>query len=216
MPPGIPPNTPHPSSWATTRVAPTPLKDSGRTPTSSFRAQSRNPCFPALQLGCCDYAQHDGVCRAPLPPITHTIPRHSSLLIMGNHKVAPTPLKDSGRTPTSLFRAQSRNPCFPALQLGCCDYAQHDGVCRAPLPPHHPHHSPSFLTPHHEQPQGLRLRPSKTAAEPQLRHSAPSRGIHVSLHSNLDAATTRSMTACAGHRYPPSPTPFPVIPHFSS
>ena len=150
------------------KVAPTPLKDSGRTPTSSFRAQSRNPCFPALQLGCCDYAQHDGVCRAPLPPITHTIPRHSSLLIMGNHKVAPTPLKDSGRTPTSSFRAQSRNPCFPALQLGCCDYAQHDGVCRAPLPPHHPHHSPSFLTPHHGQPQGCAYAPQRQRQNPNF------------------------------------------------
>ena len=139
--------TPHSSSWATTRVAPTPLKDSGRTQTSSFRAQSRNPCSPALH----DYAQHDGVCRATLPPITHTIPRHSSP-----------------------------------------------------------------LTPHHGQPQGLPLHPSKTAAEPKLRHSAPSRGIHVPLHSNIDAATTRSMTACAGQRCPPSPTPFPVIPHSSS
>ena len=140
--------TPHSSSWATTRVAPTPLKDSGRTQTPSFRAQSRNPCSPALQLGCCDYAQHDGVCRAPLPPITHSIRRHSSL-----------------------------------------------------------------LTHHHGQPQGLPLHPSKTAAEPKLRHSARSRGIHVPLHSNLDAATTRSMTACVGQRCPPSPTPFPVIPH---
>ena len=141
------PVIPHSSSWATTRVAPTPLKDSGRTQTSSFRAQSRNPCSPALQLGCCDYAQHDGVCRAPLPPITHSIRRHSSL-----------------------------------------------------------------LTHHHGQPQGLPLHPSKTAAEPKLRHSARSRGIHVPLHSNIDAATTRSMTACAGQRCPPSPTPFPVIP----
>ena len=63
------------------------------------------------------------------------------------------------RTQTSSFRAQSRNPCFPALQLGCCDYAQHDGMCRAPLPPSptpfpvFPHPSPlrphpSLLTPH--------------------------------------------------------------------
>ena len=86
--------TPHFSSWATTRVAPTPiltphssflthppspLKDSRRTQTSSFRAQSRNPCPPALQLGCCDYAQHDGVCRTTVSPITHTIPRHSTI-----------------------------------------------------------------------------------------------------------------------------------------
>ena len=282
------PVIPHSSSGATTRVAPTPLKDSGRTQTSSFRAQSRNPCSPALQLGCCDYAQHDGVCRAPLPPITHTIRRHSSLLThhhgqpqgfplhpsktaaepklrhsarsRGIHvplhsnidaattrsmtacagqrcppsptpfpviphssswattRVAPTPLKDSGRTQTSSFRAQSRNPCSPALQLGCCDYAQHDGVCRAPLPPitHSIRRHSSLLTHHHGQPQGLPLRPSKTAAEPKLRHSARSRGIHVPLHSNIDAATTRSMTACAGQRCPPSPTPFPVIPHSSS
>ena len=66
------------------------------------------------------------------------------------------------------------------------------------------------------------LQPSKTAAVPKLRHSARSRGIHVCLHSNLDAATTRSMTACAGHRCPhhphhsPSfltPTPSLLTPH---
>ena len=83
-------------------------------------------------------------------------------------------------------------PCHysPLLVMGnhkSCPYA-------------HPHSS--HITP----------RPSKTAAEPKLRHSARSRGIHVPLHSNLDAATTRSMTACAGQRCPPSPTPFPVIP----
>ena len=74
--------TPHFSSWATTRVAPTPLKDSGSTPTSSFRAQSRNPCFPALQHRCCDYAQHDGMCRATLPPSPTPFPliSHPSFL----------------------------------------------------------------------------------------------------------------------------------------
>ena len=53
------------------------------------------------------------------------------------------------------------------------------------------------------------------SAEPKLRHSARSRGIHVSLHSNLDAATTRSMTACAGHRCPHHPhhSPSFLIPH---
>ena len=57
------------------------------------------------------------------------------------------------RTQTSSFRAQSRNPCLPSRTHRCCDYAQHDGVCRATLPPHHPHHSPviprhpSFRTP---------------------------------------------------------------------
>ena len=175
-----------------------PFKDSGSTPTSSFRAQSRNPCPPALQLGCCDYAQHDGVCRAPLPPSPTPFPvfphsslltphsslltphsslltPHPSLLIPHSSLLTPhpspltphsslltphpSPFKDSGSTPTSSFRAQSRNPCPPALQLGCCDYAQHDGVCRAPLPPSptpfpvFPHSSllpppSSLLTPH--------------------------------------------------------------------
>ena len=259
--------TPHPSSWATTRVAPTPLKDSGRTQTSSFRAQSRNPCSPALQHRCCDYAQHDGVCRAPLPPITHSIRRHSSLLTphhgqpqglplhpsktaaepklrhsacsRGIHvplhstttrsmtacvgqrcppsptpfpviphpsswattRVAPTPLKDSGRTQTSSFRAQSRNPCSPALQHRCCDYAQHDSVCRAPLPPitHSIRRHSSLLTPHHA---------TTSPYAPQRQRQNPNfvipRAIHVPLHSNLDAATTRSMTACA---------PLPPITH---
>ena len=49
------------------------------------------------------------------------------------------------------------------------------------------------------------LHPSKTAAVSKLRHSARSRGIHVSPHSNIDAATTRSMTACVGHRCPHLP-----------
>ena len=66
-----------------------------RTQTSSFRAQSRNPCLaiqrhtpsprqPPRQHRCCDYAQHDDR-------------RHSS---------------SNRRTQTSSFRAQSRNPCL--------------------------------------------------------------------------------------------------------
>ena len=75
--------------------------------------------------------------------------------------------------------------------------SRHGTPCHYNCPPH------SYdLTPHTGQPQGLPLHPSKTAAVPQLRHSARSRGIHVPLHSNLDAATTRSMTACAGQRCP--------------
>ena len=75
----------------------------------------------------------------------------------------------------------------------------------------------SRLTSHHGQPQGLPLHPSKTAAVPQLRHSAHSRGIHVPLHSNIDAATTRSMTACAEQRCPHHPhhSPSFLTPHFS-
>ena len=134
----------------------TPPRHSGskrRTQTSSFRAQSRNPCLPSRTHRCCDYAQHDGVCRATLPPsflirtslLTSLSTPHSSLL---------TPPRHSGskrRTQTSSFRAQSRNPCLPSRTHRCCDYAQHDGVCRATLPPS-PHSSlltptPSLLTP---------------------------------------------------------------------
>ena len=116
--------TPHFSSWATTRVAPTPLKDSGSTPTSSFRAQSRNPCPPALQHRCCDYAQHDGMCRATLPPsptpfplISHPpssllpppsslLPPPSSLLIPHSSLLTPHP---SPLTPHSSLLSSHPN-----------------------------------------------------------------------------------------------------------
>ena len=84
---------------------------------------------------------------------------HASLLTRARHAVPLQPSKTAAEPQTSSFRAQSRNPCTPALQLGCCDYAQHDGVFRAPLPPSptpftvfpHPSLLPphsSFLTPH--------------------------------------------------------------------
>ena len=168
------------------------------------------------------------------PITTHTIPRLSSLLPphfsrltsrKGTARRATTAFKDSGSIQTSSFRAQSRNPCFPALQHRCCDYAQHDGMCRAPLPPSptpfpvFPHssllisHASLLARARHAVP----LQPSKTAAVSKLRHSARSRGIHVSLHSNIDAATTRSMTACAGHRCPHHPhhSPSFLTPHSS-
>ena len=84
---------------------------------------------------------------------------HASLLSRARHAVPLQPSKTAAEPQTSSFRAQSRNPCLPALQLGCCDYAQHDGMCRAPLPPLptpfpvFPHSyalppHPSLLTPH--------------------------------------------------------------------
>ena len=110
-------------------------------------------------------------CLIPLPSLLsrarHAVPLQLPPSFLRPHsshrattRVATTPIKDSGSTPTSSFRAQSRNPCSPALQLGCCDYAQHDGVCRATLP-HHPHQSPSFLTP----PSSL-LRPPSSLLTP--------------------------------------------------
>ena len=77
---------------------------------------------------------------------------YASLLSRARHAVPLHPSKTAAEPQTSSFRAQSRNPCLPALQLGCCDYAQHDDMCRAPLPPSptpfpvFPHSS--LLTPH--------------------------------------------------------------------
>ena len=57
-----------------------------RTQTSSFRAQSRNPCLPSRTHRCCDYAQHDGVCRETLPPSPTPCTRHSA-----HHPIIPRP-----------------------------------------------------------------------------------------------------------------------------
>ena len=59
-----------------------------------------------------------------------------------------------------------------------------------------------LLTPHASIPASLRPVIPGVSAEPKLRHSARSRGIHASHHARIDAATTRSMTACAGQRCP--------------
>ena len=90
-------------------------------------------------------------------------PHFSTLTsLKARHAVPLHPSKTAAEPQTSSFRAQSRNPCLPALQLGCCDYAQHDGMCRAPLPPS-PTPFPVFphsyaLTPH---PSPLTPHPSK-------------------------------------------------------
>ena len=140
--------------------------------------------------------------RCPPSPTPFAVIPHSSPLIMGNHKGCPYTPQDSGRTQTSSFRAQSRNPCSPALQLGCCDYAQHDGVCRATAAPHHPHHSPSFLTPHPSSWATTRVHPSKTGR------------TTVAESSNIDCDYAQHDGVCRA-TLPPSPTAFAVIPHSS-
>ena len=81
----------------------TPPRHSGskrRTQTSSFRAQSRNPCFPALQHRCCDYAQHDGMCRATLPPSPTPFPVFPHPSLHPRHSgLDPEPLCAIQRTP---------------------------------------------------------------------------------------------------------------------
>ena len=92
------------SRKGTARRATTAFKDSGSTQTSSFRAQSRNPCLPALQLGCCDYAQHDGMCRAPLPPLPTPFPvfPHSYDLIPHPSPLNPHPSPLTPHPPSPL------------------------------------------------------------------------------------------------------------------
>ena len=108
---GLPHSSTLTSLQGTARRATTAFKDSGRTPTSSFRAQSRNPCSPAIQLGCCDYAQHDGVCRAPLPPSPTPFPvfPHSSLLRPHSYDLTPH---------SSLLRPHP-SPLTPQSSVDC-------------------------------------------------------------------------------------------------
>ena len=115
--------TPHSSLMNTTAVIP---------------GLTRNLSAPSNAL------RRGTACRAPTPD---PLPPHFSS--WATTRVAPAPLKDSGRTQTSSFRAQSRNPCLPSRTHRCCDYAQHDGVCRATLPPHHPHRAPVIPCPYH-------------------------------------------------------------------
>ena len=150
--------TPHFSSWATTRVAPTPLKDSGSIQTSSFRAQSRNPCSPALQLGCCDYAQHDGMCRATLPPSPTPFPvfPHPSFLTPPPSLLTPHP---SPLTPHPSLLPPHSSPLTP-----------HSSPLTPPpslLTPH-----PSPLTPHSSPltPHSSLLTPHSSLLTP---HSSP-------------------------------------------
>ena len=117
-------------------------------------------------------------------------------------RVATTPFKDSGSTPTSSFRAQSRNPCSPAIQLGCCDYAQHDGVCRAALP-HHPHQSPSFLTP----PSSL-LRPHPSLLPPTTSPLTPT----TSLLTPTTSPLTPTTSPLPPHSYDLTPPSYDLTP----
>ena len=96
-----------------------------RTQTSSFRAQSRNPCFPALQLGCCDYAQHDGMCRAPLPPSPTPFPvfphssllrPHSSLLTPHSSFLSVSHSSQRGGGHICLARIRSIRALLPSVQ----------------------------------------------------------------------------------------------------
>ena len=90
----------------TARRATTAFKDSGSIQTSSFRAQSRNPCFPALQHRCCDYAQHDGMCRATLPPSPTPFPVFPHPSLHPRHSgLDPEPLCTIQRTPVGVRRA---------------------------------------------------------------------------------------------------------------
>ena len=116
---GLPHSSTLTAHKGTARRATTAFKDSGSIQTSSFRAQSRNPCFPALQHRCCDYAQHDGMCRAPLPPSPTPFPvfPHSSLLTPHPSPLIPhsSPLTPhpSPLTPHSSLLTPHSSPLTP-------------------------------------------------------------------------------------------------------
>ena len=118
-----------------------PSKTAAEPQTSSFRAQSRNPCSPALQLGCCDYAQHDGMCRATLPPSPTPFPvfPHPSFLTPHSSPLTPHP---SLLTPHPSPLTPHPSPLTP-----------HPSLLPPPSSPLTPHPSPlpphsSLLTPH--------------------------------------------------------------------
>ena len=164
-----------------------------RTQTSSFRAQSRNPCLPSRTHRCCDYAQHDGVCRETLPPSPTPCTRHSA-----HHPIIPRPYHP---VIPGLTRNLPKSGCL--YLASCTPWRSGTGTARrAPttslLTPHSTLHTPPVIP--------------GVSAEPKLRHSAHSRGIHACHHARRHAATTRSMTACAGKRCPHHPHHAPVIP----
>ena len=159
-------------------------------PCHSARSRGIHASLP-LHHRCCDYAQHDGVCRATVPPTP------------GTPRVIPAVAAE----PKLRHSARSRGiHASLSLHLGCCDYAQHDGLVipGVTAEPKLRHSARSrgihaTLSLHlgccdYAQHDGLAI-PGVTA-KPKLRHSARSRGIHASFcHSSMDAATTRSMTA---------------------
>ena len=130
---------------------------------------------------CCDYAQHDGVCRATVPPAP------------GTACVSPAVAAE----PKLRHSARSRGIHAPlSRHHGCCDYAQHDGVCRATVPP---------------APGTACVSPA-VAAEPKLRHSARSRGIHAPLSRHHRCCDYAQHDGVCRATVPPAPGTACVIP----
>ena len=132
--------------------------------------QPENPAPSALRHGYCDFAQHDGVGRPTVSPS----PDRPSSFRLSRHS------RSTRRPQTSSFRAQSRNPCLPSQCISqriqrplhsAMDTATSRSMTawvgrRCPRPPTGPRHSVSPVIP-------------EVPADPKLRHSARSRGIHV-------------------------------------
>ena len=115
---------------------------------------------------------------SPLPRLgtAQRIHRHSA------HQPPAPKLRHSARSRGIHFSLPTHQPEKPApfaLHYGYCDFAQYDGVGRATV-------SPSPDTPSRLPTQSSRLSTpppiiSGVPAEPQHRHSARSRGIHLRL-----------------------------------
>ena len=145
-------------------------RSSRRTQTSSFRAQSRNPS-PAYQR------INQKIQRPLRSNMGAATTQHDGLVIPG---VTAEPKlrhsRSSRRTQTSSFRAQSRNPS-PA-------YQRINQKIQRPL-----RSNMGAATTQHD---GLVI--SGVTAEPKLRHSAHSRGIHL---PPTNASTRKSSGLCA-------------------
>ena len=184
------------------------LRHSARSRGIHLRLPMHQPDKPvpsAPKHGYCDFAQYDGACHsAPLPSSPKYPPNPNFVIpeVPAEPKLRHS--RSTHRTQTSSFPKYPPNPNFvipevPAepklrhsarsrgihLRLpmhqpdkpvpsapkhGYCDFAQYDGACHsAPLPssPKYPP-NPNFVIP-------------EVPAEPKLRHSARSRGIHLRL-----------------------------------
>ena len=110
---------PHSSSWATTRVAP--------TPSPLTKARHAVPLRPHSSLLTSHHGQPQGLPLRPLPSQRHGTPcpydltPHSSLLIMGNHKGCPyalSPHKGTARrAPTTSLLTPTTSLLTPTTSL---------------------------------------------------------------------------------------------------
>ena len=171
------------------------------------KASAREASAPALHYGYCDFAQYDdrrhfkgscgssAVC-AQTPPFraapSASKPRHSTQCPLHPNFVIPRAVAESI---SALPRHQPERPAPPALHYGYCDFAQYDGrrhfkgscgIQRRLRP--NPAISRSALCIQTSSFRAQSRNPSPRCQGISQRGQRP-------LHSTMDTATSRSMTA---------------------